>query len=433
MKKVLIITYYWPPSGGAGVQRWLKFAKYLPELGWQPIVYTPENPELPAVDESLEKDIPKDIEVIKQPIWEPYSWYRQFVGQKDKKIGSGFVSEKKEPGLLHKISVWVRGNFFIPDARMFWIKPSVQHLTKYLQENPVDAVVSTGPPHSMHLIALELKKRLDINWIADFRDPWTNIDFYQELKLTNWADKKHHKLEHEVLTTADKVVTIGYTMSEEMKALGAQQVETITNGFDNDDFPTEEVDLDETFTISHIGTFSPSRNHPTFWKALADLKTENEDFAHEFKLRTVGVVDHKVKASIAEYGLEENWEAISYVPHVEVLSYQRSSHVLLVSINNSPNATGILPGKFFEYLASGRPILAIGPKNSDIGKVLKLTGAGTIVDPDDLDAMKSTVLQLYKAGSCNVPNTSIDRFSRRVTTESLAQVLTDVANNGCNP
>ena len=225
MKKVLIITYYWPPSGGPGVQRWLKFAKYLPEFGYEPIIYTPQNPEAPAIDESLLKDIPEGIEVLKQPIWEPYNWYRQFLGQKDKKIGSGFVSEKKEPGILHKISVWVRGNFFIPDARRFWIKPSVKYLTKYLKENSVDAVISTGPPHSMHLIGLGLKKQLDINWIADFRDPWTNIDFYQELMLSSWADKKHHDLEKEVLTRADKVVTIGYTMSQEMKYLGARAMQ----------------------------------------------------------------------------------------------------------------------------------------------------------------------------------------------------------------
>lgn len=423
MKRVLIITYYWPPSGGAGVQRWLKFAKYLPEFGWQPVVYTPENPEYPAVDESLLKDVPAGIEVIKQPIWEPYGWYRQFLGQKDKKIGAGFVSEKKEPGLLHKISVWIRGNFFIPDARMFWIKPSVAFLKEYLKDNPVDVVVSTGPPHSMHLIALALKRELDIKWVADFRDPWTNIDFYHELMLTKLADRKHHSLEREVLTTADKVVTIGYTMTEEMKALGAKDVDTITNGFDEEDFPSGNVELGEDFTISHIGTFSPSRNHPAFWKALAELKSENATFAQKFKFRTVGVVDHQVKASIEEYGLTANWEAISYVPHDEVLRYQRSSHVLLVSINNTPNAAGILPGKFFEYLASGRPILAIGPKKSDIGKVLELTGAGMIVEPEDVDGMKQAILRLSDESATTGGQADINRFSRRRTTAALSELL----------
>lgn len=428
MKKVLIITYYWPPSGGAGVQRWLKFAKYLPEFGYQPIIYTPENPEFPAIDESLVDDIPNGIEILKQPIWEPYNWYRQFLGQKDKKIGAGFVSEKKEPGLLHKISVWVRGNFFIPDARKFWIKPSVQFLTQYLQENPVDVVISTGPPHSMHLIALELKRNLNVNWIADFRDPWTNIDFYQELMLSSWADKKHRQLENEVLTTADKVLTVGYTMTKEMKSLGASNVETITNGFDEDDFPDNQVELDKEFSISHIGTFSPSRNCPKLWQAIAELKSENGDFAKLFKLRTVGVVDHSVASSIEENGLTENWERIDYVSHSEVLNYQRSSTVLLVSINNTPNATGILPGKFFEYLASGRPILAIGPKESDIGTVLSKTTAGIIVERNDLATMKQVILALFEESQAIQRNeVEVAKFSRRGLTEQLSKTLDQMA------
>ena len=428
MKKVLIISYYWPPSGGAGVQRWLKFAKYLPEFGYQPIIYTPENPEFPVLDESLLKDIPQEVEVIRQPIWEPYGWYRQFLGQKDKKIGAGFVSEKKEPGLLNSISVWVRGNFFIPDARKFWIKPSIQFLSNYISENKVDVVVSTGPPHSMHLIALELKKRHNIKWIADFRDPWTNIDFYQELMLTSWADKRHRALEREVLTTADKVLTIGYTMSQEMEALGAKNVETVTNGFDEDDFPNVESKLDIEFSVSHIGTFSPSRNHPIFWKALAELKNESPYFAKNFKLRTVGVVDHNVTSSIEEAGLQENWERIDYVSHSEVLNYQLSSKVLLVSINNTPNAKGILPGKFFEYLASGRPILAIGPKHSDIGTVLDKTKAGVVIERYDLEGMKQAVMQLYLGTQQFERNEKeIFKFSRRGLTEQLVNVIQELS------
>ncbi|MGB1317395.1 MAG: glycosyltransferase family 4 protein [Flavobacteriales bacterium] len=425
---MLIITYYWPPSGGAGVQRWLKFAKYLPEFGYQPIIYTPENPEFPAIDQSLLNDIPEGIEILKQPIWEPYNWYRQFLGQKDKKIGSGFVAEKKEPGLLHKISVWVRGNFFIPDARRFWIKPSVNFLSDYLEKNEVDAVITTGPPHSMHLIGLALKKQLNINWIADFRDPWTNIDFYKELMLSGWADRKHKALEKEVLQTADKVITIGYTMTEEMKALGAKQVETVTNGYDADDFSSETVTLDEDFTISHIGTFSPSRNHPNLWKALAQLKAENPDFASKLKIRTVGVVDYSVTSSITEDGLAENWERIDYVSHSEVLRYQKCSKVLLVSINNTPNATGILPGKFFEYLASGRPILAVGPKQSDIGTVLSKTSAGVIVERDDFAGIKDAVWALFKEQNTARQEAEIAKFSRQGLTEELAQIIQRVTN-----
>ena len=200
MKRVLIISYYWPPSGGAGVQRWLKFVKYLRSFGWEPVVYTPENPEFPETDLSLAKDIPPGLEVIKQPIWEPYDTYKKLLGQKkEDKINAAFLSEKKKNSMLENFSVWVRGNFFIPDARKFWIRPSVKFLLNYLETNPVKAVISTGPPHSMHLIAMALAKKIKLPWLADFRDPWTNIDFYKDLRLSARADARHKKLEKKVL------------------------------------------------------------------------------------------------------------------------------------------------------------------------------------------------------------------------------------------
>jgi hypothetical protein len=197
MKKVLILTYYWPPSGGAGVQRWLKFVKYLRNFGWEPVVYTALNGEMPVIDLSLEKDVPKDITILKTKIWEPYSIYKTFIGRKkDEKINASFLSETKKKSFAEKISVWIRGNYFIPDARKYWIKPSIKYLTDYLNKNKIDVIISTGPPHSMHLIALGLKQHFpNIKWMADFRDPWTNIDFYSELMLSESADRKHKDLE----------------------------------------------------------------------------------------------------------------------------------------------------------------------------------------------------------------------------------------------
>ena len=178
MKRVLIITYYWPPAGGSAVYRWLKFTKYLREFGWEPVIYTAENGEYTELDPDNVKDIPSGVTVLKQPIWEPYNFYKRFIGQKKtEKINVGFLTEKKKPALAERISVWVRGNFFIPDARCFWVKPSVKYLSAWLAKNPVDMVISSGPPHSMHLIAMKLKKQFNLPWIADFRDPWTNIDF----------------------------------------------------------------------------------------------------------------------------------------------------------------------------------------------------------------------------------------------------------------
>ena len=233
MKRVLIISYYWPPSGGAGVQRWLKFSKYLRDFGWEPVIYTPENPEYPEIDESLFKDIPIGTEVIKRPIWEPYNAYRRFTGQKkEEKIQAGFLSVKKKNHILEIISVWIRGNLFIPDARVFWIKPSIRFLLKHLATHPVDAIVSTGPPHSMHLIGLGIRKKLNIPWLADFRDPWTTIDFYHQLHLTRQADKKHHRLEKAVLSGADHVTIISWNCALDLNGILPRKYDVITNGFD---------------------------------------------------------------------------------------------------------------------------------------------------------------------------------------------------------
>ena len=224
-KKVLIVTYYWPPSGGAGVQRWLKFVKYLRDFGWEPIVYTPENPEYPSEDYSLYKDIPEGVEVIKTPIWEPYNIYRNLFGKKGQKINAGFISETKKSGWKERLSIWIRGNFLIPDPRLFWVKPSIKYLKEYLEHNPVEAIVTTGPPHSMHMIGLGLKKlHPDVPWIADFRDPWTNIDFYKELNLTYLADKRHHQLEKQVIQSADCVVVVSNDMVDEFSRLPHQRI-----------------------------------------------------------------------------------------------------------------------------------------------------------------------------------------------------------------
>jgi glycosyltransferase involved in cell wall biosynthesis len=271
MKRVLIIAYYWPPNAGVGVYRWLKFAKYLPQFGWQPVVYTPENPELQAVDEALQRDIPPEVEVIRAPITEPYSWYKRFTGKKqDERLQTAFLREEAGPTWKENIANWVRSNFFIPDARVWWVKPSVKRLEHYLKEHPVDVIVTTGSPHSLHLIGRELKRRTGIPWLADFRDPWTNVDYYGQLKLTKWADRKQREMERAVLSEADQVLTVSWHWAEELKALGARQVEVITNGYDPDDLPTPPEPVDERWSLVHVGSITATRDVPELWRALAE-------------------------------------------------------------------------------------------------------------------------------------------------------------------
>jgi len=428
MKKVLIVTYYWFPSGGAGVQRWLKFTKYLRDFGWEPIIYTPENPEFPSIDKSFEKDLPEGLTVIKTPIWEPYNVYRKLTSKgKNEPINAAFISENKKQGWKEKLSIWIRGNFLIPDPRRFWIKPSVKYLTGYLKENPVDAIITTGPPHSMHLIGLGVKKNLpDLPWIADFRDPWTNIDFYKELNLTWLADKIHRRLEKKVVGHADSMVTVSEGWMKEFEQMRPKRIQVITNGYDESDVKQVAVQLDEKFSISHIGTLNAARNPQTVWKVLSKICTDNPEFRTDLQIQLVGKVDFSVLESIREHDLQENLKKIDYLSHSEAIAKQQSSQLLLLLINQSPNANGILTGKFYEYLASKRPILAIGPTDGDAARVLNDTGAGTMVGFSDEVATEKAILDYYaryKTNTLVVKTESVEKFSRRSLTGELALLL----------
>lgn len=426
-----MITYYWPPAGGSAVYRWLKFTKYLREFGWEPVIYTAENGEYAEIDNSNQKDVPQDITILKQPIWEPYMFYKKFIGQKKtEKVNVGFLTERKKPKFAEKVAVWIRGNFFIPDARRFWIKPSVKYLISYLNENPVDAVISSGPPHSMHLIALQLKKKLNIPWIADFRDPWTNIDYYPELLLTSLADRKHHRLEKQVVTTADCVITVGSKMTEEFEAIGAKRVETITNGFDTADYDNTPVELDKDFTIAHFGTINKARNPVVLWNALSVMLKENPELGNCLNLKFIGRIDASVIASLQETGLLKYLRKTEFIPHNEVVTKERESQLLLLLINNTPNAEGILTGKFFEYLAAKRPILAIGPTKGDVANILNHSKAGEITGFNDVPGLVSIIGKYYadyKAGKLNVNTENINAYSRFELTRKLTSILNDIA------
>jgi len=429
-KKVLIITYYWPPSGGSGVQRWLKFTKYLRRFDWEPVIYTPENPEAPAEDKSLLKDIPENATVLKTPIWEPYSFYKKFTGQeKESKIGTAFLSEESKPKLAEKLSIWVRGNFFIPDARKSWIKPSVRYLVPYLKDHPVDAIVTTGPPHSMHLIGMKLRDKLDIPWLADFRDPWTEIDFYQDLMLTKRADRKHHKLEAAVLKKADRVIVVSPTMKRNMERIRGRTVDLLTNGYDAEDYAEQKIPRDEKFSISYIGNFVKTQNPPFFWEVLADLVQNEPGFKDDLEIQLIGKTDYNVQESIRENGLISFISESNYVPHAEVTKYQRKAQVLLLILKKVPMASHFLPGKLFEYLAARRPILCIGPPESDTGEVIRECKAGTIIDYDEKEKMRQVISKYYdayKKGQLTVEGNQIEKYSRKNLTRHVTEILNEM-------
>ena len=428
MKKVLVITYYWPPSGGAGVQRWLKFVKYLREFGWEPVIYTPENPAVPAIDHSLLKNIPENLTVLKTKVWEPYSAYKRFVGRKkDDSIKAGFLSEKKKPSLTEKLSVWIRGNFFIPDARKFWIKPSV----KYLKANPVDAMVSTGPPHSMHMIALGIKQHLNIPWLADFRDPWTNIDFYDKLMLSPGADKKHKLMEQQILITADKLVTVSWNWASNFEKLGARKAEVITNGFDPEDFENSKDISSDKFEIIHIGSMNKDRNPLIFWEVVHELVKEDAAFANQLKITFIGQTDYSVFEEIDRNELSSFIEKIDYKPHDELMEMAGNASVLLLPLNNTPNVSGIIPGKLFEYLALNKPILCIGPEDGDSAKIIKECNAGIVSGFNNKEKMKTDLSSFYAAyksekGFQEENINLINKYSRRKLAGDMVGLLNEM-------
>lgn len=414
--KVLIITYYWPPAGGSGVQRWLKFVKYLQEFGVTPVIYTVDNPDYPIVDATLCHDIPKGIEVIKQPIWEPYQMMNIFASKKKVKTSAGFLSTKKS--LVSKVAAYIRANYFIPDARMFWIQPSITYLEKYISENKIDAIISTGPPHTTHMIGLGLKKKLGIRWIADFRDPWTEIDYFHQLPLTQKSIKKHEDLEQQVLNQADEVLVVGNQMKKSYDVF-SKNVHVITNGFDGA-LSTETV-LDKIFTITHVGMLNADRNPIILWKSLLLLKDKID-----FKVQLIGKVAQEVKESIKKHQLSENVIFIDYLPHDEVKNYQQKSQVLLLAVNNVPSAKGIITGKIFEYLQAQRPILAIAPTDGDLAAILETSKAGFVVDFNDVNKLTEILVDLhhqYCEGGLKINSIGVEQYHRKALTAQLANII----------
>ncbi|MBU2927046.1 glycosyltransferase [Winogradskyella psychrotolerans] len=421
-KKVLIVTYYWPPAGGPGVQRWLKFVKYLPEFGIEPVVYCPENPNYPIRDESLVHDIPKAITVLKQPINEPYGLASLFSKEKSKKISSGVIPKAKKQSFIEKAMLYVRGNFFIPDARKNWIQPSVKFLSSYIKEHQIETIITTGPPHSLHLIGLQLKAGLGVKWFADFRDPWTTIGYHKELKLTKASKAKHIDLEHKVLNAADDIIVTSNHTKNEFQTKTRQPISVITNGYDVHSISVKEKD--EKFTLSHIGSLLSERNPVVLWKTLSELIQENESFSKAFKLQLIGVVSDDVIESIHQNGLQSHVDVVGYVSHDDALRFQMKSQLLLLIEIDSDDTKAIIPGKVFEYLISETPILAIGPRDSDVEQIIKSTNTGTYFNYHQKAELKTQLVSYFEAFQNNtlrVHAIGLQPYSRKALTQKLAQ------------
>lgn len=425
--KVLVITYYWPPAGGSGVQRWLKFVKYLPGFSIDPVVYTVQDANYPVLDETLESEVPASVKVLRQPIKEPNTWF-SFLGSRNKETSAGFL--KPKPSLFGKLLQYIRANYFIPDARKFWIKPSVKYLRPYLKMHPVDVIITTGPPHSLHLIGMQLKKEMNLKWIADFRDPWTDIDYFHQLPLTKATLKKHQQLEQAVIRSADRVLVVSNSMKEKYVTYN-KQTQVITNGFDGE-LNDGSNQPDEEFSLVHIGMMNADRNPVLLWEVLKELMGKDAVFARKLKIKLIGKVADEVVESLEQFDLFEKTLMIPYIAHHEVLKFQKNAQVLLLPVNRVPAAKGIVTGKVFEYLQAARPILAIGPVDGDLAEIVLHAGAGVIVDFDDREHLRKAVLNFfedYKKGKLTVSSKNIQQYHRKKLTEILVNSLKDICED----
>jgi hypothetical protein len=426
-KKVLIITYYWPPSGGSGVQRWLKFVKYLAQMGWEPLIYTPENPSFTTQDASLLKDVPAQVEVIKLPIWEPYRLFFKISKLFGKSVQqTDFVSTGKK-SFFQSVSSWVRGNFFIPDARVFWVRPSVTFLNDFLKSNEITKIITTGPPHSIHLIGLKLKqKNPSLKWIADFRDPWSEWDLLDTLSLSPWARRRHQQLERKVLIIADRVITIAPYHVDRLEKLSNRKVDLITNGFDEDDFGNIQRIRTSKFTIRHIGIVDELRDPRPVMEVLRQLALIDQNFRESVKVEFIGNVNSAFKNYITgDDQLRKITVFVDHLPHRELLKAYGETDLQLLILAHTAIAPGNLPGKFFEYLASGNPILALGPVQGDAAEVLARTQSGRIVERDDTPSITVALVQFYEEWKSNRGSKTRDvsAYTRKKLTAQLITVL----------
>lgn len=433
MKRVLIITYYWPPTGGSGVQRWVKFAKYLPSEGWQPVIYTPENPEQLAVDTSLEAEVPAEAEIIRTGIIEPYGLYKKLLrksGHSKEAVEVNPVNAQNK-SLIQKAAMWVRGNLFRPDPRCLWIRPSVRYLKKYLKEHPVDLIVSTGPPQSMHIIGMKVAAETGIPWVADFRDPWTKIFYFKHLAMTSATERWHKKMEKKVLDAASVVVAVSPLVQKEFQEMTDTPVELITNGFDECDFNAEKCTEasggpDKDFIIVHTGLFAADGNPTVLWDVLSEKCEADSTFRKRLKIKLIGKTDDQIIKALYERNLGDMLVNMGYQQHDIAVQQQREASLLMLPLRKEPEYKAVLPGKLFEYIASGRPILGIGQSDGAMAMILDETRTGTVLEWEDKTGIEEYVGQCWerhRAGSLSTDGADLTRFTRRSLTRQMAELF----------
>lgn len=420
VKKVLIFTYYWPPAGGVSVQRMLKFVKYLPGHGWLPVVVTVKDGVYYALDPDLQHQVPSAVTVVRTRSFEPLQVYRLASGRKGQLVAN-IGTDKKKKSKITRLFEYVRANYLIPDARKFWKPFAVRAAESLLRQQPFDAMITTGPPHSTHLVGLHLHRRYGLPWLADFRDPWVDIFYNRFLPRTQRSKEKDRSLQQEVLASADCITVVGDGMRAKYRA-EAKRVEVLPNGFDPDDFAAPQPRNGEHFIIRYIGSYLDTEHCATLWKALRDTARPGT------VIEMVGSIQPGALESLNAETHDLPWTHIPQVTHSEALQRMQSAHLLLLLIPDVAHNHEILTGKLFEYIGSGTEILAIGPTQGDAARVLAQCGRKPMLDYEDTEGITR---QLTEARSHPVNfrynNPQNSPFDRRHQSARLASWLSDIS------
>lgn len=430
-KKVLVITYYWPPAGGIGVLRCLKFVKHLREFGWEPIVYVPQKAQYPSFDDWNVKDIPKNLTILQHPILEPFNLFKILSGRgKESAITNPIFVRDRKKKFFDTIAIWIRGNFFIPDARSLWIKPSVRFLSKYIDHNGIHAIFSDGPPHTNTVIACNLSQKFDIPWLADFQDPWSQVDYYEHLKLTRWADRKHKRMEQEVFRIAKKITIVSPSWKKNIEMIGAQNVEVLYWGYDDDDFTNLTLIEENKFVITHNGLLGLDRDPETFFKVIKKMVLNDKDFKSKLCIKLIGMVDYGVVDVINKLNLNKFVILTGNVPRSQSINHLFNSNILLLLLNKAKNSRGRIPGKLFEYLRINKPILCLGQTDSDSANLVIRTERGEVYEYDDAHGIENCIKSIfsnYREKKFEPSSVNISQYSVKNQTRILSTYLNEIS------
>ncbi len=431
MKKVLIVTYYFPPSGGPGVQRVLKFVKYLPEFGWQPVVLTVKDADFPARDESLLAEIPPHATVYRTKIFEPYRLYRKLTGKPaDAAVDVENIPQgNRKKSIAESLAEFVRAGFFIPDARIGWFPYAVSAGLEIIRREKVNAIYSSSPPYTTAVIARKLHRSTKLPWIAGFRDPWTGFLSTPERW---WIPRRiDRRLETSVFEDADLIEAawkgILNDITDKMPGINRRKLVYLPNGFDTDDYPKLDLQRNERFTVTYTGSMYGKRNPQTFLQAVEELVSEGKVNAARIRLKFIGRFGTEVQEMLRTSKLRESIDVVPYLPHSESVKELLRSDALLLVVDEAAGSEGIVPGKVFEYIGAGHPIIALAPKGA-IAELLRETRSGFTASNQDVPAIKTLFVEcyqnfLYDRSKFQQDREAVKRYDRREITRQLVGLL----------